>query len=146
MKETIPDEYLNLRFIFQYRFLHSNGNYIILHTEKALFTIDGSAPLYYCIMKDITREVVFSGVKLEIYKQDSILEKIAEYRPGIDHVRLTKRERDIVELMQKGLSTKQIAFALHISQFTARNIKQKMFEKYKVNNAIAFLNKAVHLQ
>ncbi|MBC7828294.1 MAG: PAS domain-containing protein [Chitinophagaceae bacterium] len=146
LKETMPYEYMSLRFMLQYRFRHSEGHFISIHHEKAILPLDNSEPLYYSVIKDVTHELVFTGVKLEIYKHNSVLTKITEYYPGSDHVRLSKREQEIVELMQTGLSTKQIAHRLQISQHTARNIKQKMFEKYKVNNSIALLNKTVYQQ
>ena len=141
LKETMPHQYIKLRFVMQYRFMHKRGQYITIHQEQAILPLADSMPLYYSIIKDITGEVVFSGVKLEIYKYDVTLEKLTEYFPARENIRLSKRERDIIELIQSGLSTKQIAHRLRISQHTARNIKQKMFEKYKVNNSISLLNK-----
>jgi DNA-binding CsgD family transcriptional regulator len=146
LKETMPYEYIHLRFILQYRFRHKHGHYITIHQEKAILSLDGANPLYYSIIKDCGDEAVFNGVKLEIYKYDTTLKKLTEFYPARENVRLSKREQDIIELMQTGLSTKQIAHRLSISQFTARNIKQKMFEKYKVNNSISLLNKAVYQQ
>lgn len=144
LKETMPYEYIHLRFVLQYRFQHKHGHYITIHHEQAILPLDESDPLYYSIIKDSTEEAIFNGVKLEIYKYDTTLKKITEYYPARENVRLSKREQDIIGLMQTGLSTKQIAHRLSISQYTARNIKQKMFEKYKVNNSISLLNKAVY--
>ncbi len=144
LKETMPYDYIKLRFVLQYRFMHKRGQYITVHQEQAILPLTESMPLYYSIIKDLTGEVVFGGVKVEIYKYDMTLEKLTEYSPARENVRLSKRERDIIELIQSGLSTKQIAHRLSISQHTARNIKQKMFEKYKVNNSISLLNKAVY--
>jgi DNA-binding CsgD family transcriptional regulator len=59
------------------------------------------------------------------------------------HVRLSKRETELVALIRKGLRTKEIADQLKISHHTVRNIRQRMFEKYNVNNSIELLNKAV---
>jgi len=146
LKETMPYEYINLRFVLQYRFRHKHGHYITIHHEQAILPLDGADPLYYSIIKDCGDEAVFNGVKLEIYKYDSTLKKLTEFYPAGENLRLSKRERDIIGLMQTGLSTKQIAHRLSISQYTARNIKQKMFEKYKVNNSISLLNKAVYQQ
>ena len=144
LKETMPYDYINLRFVMKYRFMHKKGQYITLHQEQAILSLRDSMPLYYSILKDITGDVIFGGVKLEIYKYDGTLQKLTEYLPTREHLRLSRRERDIIGLMQSGLSTKQIAHRLSISQHTARNIKQKMFEKYKVNNSISLLNKAVY--
>jgi DNA-binding CsgD family transcriptional regulator len=144
LKETLPDEYADLRFVLQYRFRHADGHYITIHHEKAILPLHNSEPFYYSIIKDITPEVVFREVKLEIYKHDLALTKVAEYFPAKVRVKLSKREQEIVSLMQTGLSTKQIAHSLQISQHTARNIKQRMFEKYKVNNSISLLRKTVY--
>lgn len=142
----MPSEYSGLRFILQYRFLHKDGYCITIHHEQAILSLDNSDPLYYTLLKDITGDIVYSGVNLEIYKNDSVVKKITEYHPAREYTRLSKREEEIVGLMQKGLSTKEIAHRLSISHHTARNIKQKMFEKYRVNNSIALLNKAVYDQ
>ena len=144
LMETMPYDYINLRFVMRYRFMHKRGQYITLHQEQAILPLPDSMPLYYSILKDVTGDLVFSGVKLEIYKYDGTLQKLTEYFPTRENLRLSKREREIIDLIQSGLSTKQIAHRLSISQHTARNIKQKMFEKYKVNNSISLLNKAVY--
>ena len=144
LKETMPHEYIKLRFVMQYRFMHKKGQYITVHQEQAILPFANAMPLYYSVMRDITPDVLFCGVKLEIYKYDVRLEKLTEYFPATENVRLSKRKRDIIQLIQSGLSTKQIAHRLRISQHTARNIKQKMFEKYKVNNSISLLNKAIY--
>jgi DNA-binding CsgD family transcriptional regulator len=146
LKDTMPYEYINLRFVLQYRFKHKQGHYITIHQEQAILPLEGSDPLYYSIIKDCGDETVFNGVKLEVYKYDSALKKLTEFYPARENLRLSRREQDIIALMQTGLSTKQIAHRLSISQYTARNIKQKMFEKYKVNNSISLLNKAVYQQ
>lgn len=146
LKETMPHEYIHLRFVLQYRFLHKSGHYITIHQEQAILPISEDQPLYYSILKDVSDEVVFGGVKLEIFKCKSLVEKVAEFHPGRQNMKLSRREQDVIDLMQNGLSTKEIADRLSISRHTARNIKQKMFEKYKVNNSISLLNKAVYHQ
>ena len=144
LKETMPYEYTNLRFVLQYRFRHKRGHYMTIHQEQAILPLEDADPLYYSIIKDCGDETVFNGVQLEVYKHDASLKKVAEFYPAGENQRLSKREKDIIGLMQTGLSTKEIAHKLSISQHTARNIKQKMFEKYKVNNSISLLNKAVY--
>jgi DNA-binding NarL/FixJ family response regulator len=123
--------------------MHKRGQYITVHQEQAILPLPESMPLYYSIIKDVTGDVIFGGVKLEIYKYDMTLEKLVEYSPAKENMRLSKREREIIELIQSGFSNKQIAHRLSISPYTARNIKQKMFGKFKVNNSISLLNKAV---
>ena len=144
LKDFAGYEYRQLRFVFQYRLQHRNGNYLTIRDEKATLSINESTIFYYCILKDLSNETIFTGVKLEIFKQADSFTKIAEYRPASERLKLSKRENELVGLMQRGHTTKEIASILNISQHTARNIRQKMFEKYKVSNAIELLNKTIY--
>jgi DNA-binding CsgD family transcriptional regulator len=143
LKDKTPEEYFAMRLVLQFRFKHKNGNYLLVQDEKASLKLQNSSFIYYSILKDITEETIFTGVKLEVYKQDISQEKLTEFRPATQHVRLSKRETELVALIRKGLRTKEIADHLKISHHTVRNIRQRMFEKYNVNNSIELLNKAV---
>jgi DNA-binding CsgD family transcriptional regulator len=143
LKDKMPEEYFSLRIVLQFRFKHKNGNYVLVHDEKASLKLKNSSFVYYSILKDVTEETTFTGVKLDIYKQDPSQQKLAEFRPNTHHVRLSKRETELIALIRKGLRTKEIADRLKISHHTVRNIRQRMFEKYNVNNSIELLNKAI---
>lgn len=139
--ETIlPEEHQHYRCVYHYRFRKSNNQYIYLHDEKATLNLNGSGNLYYALIRDVTTERSFSGVKLELFRQDFSLVKIAEYRSSAERNLLTKREGELMALIKQGLSTKEIAWYLKISHNTVRNIKSKMFEKYNVNNTVELLN------
>lgn len=144
LKETSPHEYGNLRFVFQYRARHAKGYYLTVRDEKATIRINDSVTLFYTLLKDISSETVFSGVKLEVFKMKP-LTKIAEYKPSLHYTRLSKRENELLVMIRKGLTSKEIAHMLQISQHTVRNIRQKMFSKYKVNNSIELLNRTREL-
>ncbi|HTE08723.1 MAG TPA: helix-turn-helix transcriptional regulator [Flavitalea sp.] len=135
-----PDEHYLYRAILHYRHRKENGQYIYLHDEKAVLRLGDSENLYFTLVRDITGEKPFGGVKVEILKQDEHIQKIAEYHSRKEKASLTKREHELVTLIQQGLSTKEIAWHLNISHNTVRNIKSRMFEKFKVNNAIELLN------
>ena len=143
LKENSPEKYFDLRLSFQFRLKHKNGNYLLVQDEKASLRLKNSTCVYYSILKDITEETPFKGVRLDIYKQDTSQEKLAEFRPSTHNLRLSKRESELVSLIRKGLRTKEIADHLKISHHTVRNIRQRMFEKYNVNSSIELLNKAV---
>ena len=122
--ETIPPhQHHAYRSIFHYRFQKSNGQFIYLHDEKAILSLRSSATCYYGLFRDVTGERAFNGVKVEIFKQDHILNKINEYKPSSERRSLSKREGQLVTLIRQGLSTKEIASYLNISPNTARNIK-----------------------
>ena len=143
LKDKSTEEYYSLRIVLQFRLRHKNGSYLLIQDEKASLKLKKEIFVYYSILKDITEETTFTGVKLDIYKQDTSQEKLAGFRPGTQHVRLSKRESELVGLIRRGLKTKEIAEHLKISHHTVRNIRQRMFEKYHVNNSIELLNKAV---
>jgi DNA-binding CsgD family transcriptional regulator len=139
--ESIPsDEHISYRAVLHYRFKKSSGQYIYLHDEKATLNIGGAGNLYYALFRDITSEKTFTGVKIELFQQETELKKIKEYKPSSARHALSKREGELVVLIKQGLSTKEIAWQLKISHNTVRNIKSKLFEKYNVNNMIELLN------
>jgi DNA-binding CsgD family transcriptional regulator len=139
--ESIPsDEHPAYRSVFHYRFKRANGQYMYLHDEKATLNLGGSGNLYYALFRDVSSEKTFSGVKIELFRQEQGLSKIKEYKPSAERNSLSKREGELVLLIKQGLSTKEIAWQLKISHNTVRNIKSKLFEKYNVNNMIELLN------
>ena len=139
--ECIPPElHCEYRSIFHHRFKKQNGQYIYLHDEKAVLNVKGTGNLYYGLFRDVSPEKNFNGVKIEIFKQQPSLTKVAEYKPSAERALLTKREGELLTLFKQGLSTKEIAWHLNISHNTVRNIKSKLFEKFNVNNTIELLN------
>ena len=139
--ESIPPElHFQARCVFHYRFIKSSGQPFYIHDEKAVLNLPDSGNLYYVLFRDVSAERKFSGVKVEIFRQEGSMQKIDEFKPSAEHSHLTKRESELVTLIKQGLSTKEIAWHLNISHHTVRNIKSKLFEKYKVSNTIELLN------
>ncbi|HTL06627.1 MAG TPA: LuxR C-terminal-related transcriptional regulator [Chitinophagaceae bacterium] len=136
-----PAEHADYRLLFNYRFKKSNGQYIHLQDEKAALNLHNAGNLYYALFRDLTDERQFTGVKLDVFKQDRVLEKIKEFKPSLNRTALSKREGELVTLIRQGLSTKEIAWYLKISHHTVRNIKSKLFEKLNVSNTVELLNK-----
>lgn len=140
LESVHPEEHVNYRMIFHYRFRRPDGQYMYIYDEKATLNLGGSGNLYYALLRDISGEKAFTGVKVEAFQQGETLEKIKEFKPSSEHLSLSKREQQLVTLIKQGLSTKEIAWHLNISHNTVRNIKSKMFEKFNVNNSIELLN------
>jgi hypothetical protein len=65
--------------------------------KKLLYQLMKSTIFYYCILKDLSNETIFSGVKLEIYKTADSFTKIAEYKPAKERRKLSKRENELVD-------------------------------------------------
>jgi DNA-binding CsgD family transcriptional regulator len=135
-----PTDYVLYRTVYHYRFIKPDSSCIYIHDEKAVLDLPGAGNLYYVLLRDVTQERSFTGVKVELFRHDNTLHKIKEYRPAALRHPLSRREGELVMLIGQGLSTKEIAGQLQISHHTVRNIKSKLFEKYKVNNSIELLN------
>ena len=140
LEGILPEQHHRYRSVFHYRFIKNNGQAIYLQDEKAVLNLDGEGNLYYFLFRDVTAERTFNGVKVELFKQDHVLQKIKEYKPSSPHSSLSRREGELVTLIKQGLSTKEIAWYLKISHHTVRNIKSRLFEKYKVSNTVELLN------
>lgn len=137
-----PHEHHRYRYIFYYRFRKSNGQYIYLHDEKASINLQNAGNLYYAIFRDVTEEKPYAGVKVDFFKHDDSFSKITEFKPSSSRTILSNREKDLVSLIRKGLSTKEIAWHLNIIHNPVRNIKSMLLEKFNVNNSIELLNMA----
>lgn len=51
-------------------------------------------------------------------------------------VRMTKRERQVIELISEGLSNKEIGWKLHLSPFTVKSHVHNILEKLAIHNRI----------
>ena len=67
------------------------------------------------------------------------LHPLHDKRPGIDRA-LTRRERQILTLLAKGLDTRALANTLHISYVTARNHVQHIYAKLGIHNRAEAVN------
>jgi DNA-binding CsgD family transcriptional regulator len=140
MQRIPPEQHNEYRSVLHYRIRKETGQLIYVHDEKAVINLSGSGNLYFALLRDITSEKRFEGVKIEIFKQQESLVKLKEFKPVRERTQMTKREADLMTLIKQGLSTKEIAWYLNISHHTVRNTKSKLFEKYKVNNTVELLN------
>ena len=84
-------------------------------------------------------EKVYSG---GIYFQQKILdelEKQSQLRKNLQEVHLTQREKEIIVLMEKDLSNKQIADQLNISIRTVETHRKNILKKTGTNNLLSLL-------
>ena len=142
LQTVAPGDHLKYRYVLHYRFLKPDGRPIYIHDEKAVLDLSHSDLIYYILIRDLTPDKKFNGVKVEIFRRDETVVKVREYKPSGLNTNLTNRENELVSLIHQGFSTKEIAGLLKISHHTVRNIKSRLFEKYKVSNSIELLNLA----
>ncbi|RYF88389.1 MAG: hypothetical protein EOO00_11270, partial [Chitinophagaceae bacterium] len=76
-----PNEHPEYRCVLHYRFRNKNGQLVYLHDEKIVVKLGDSGNLYFALIRDLSTERKFEGVKLEVFRQKEGLQKISEYRP-----------------------------------------------------------------
>lgn len=133
-----------IRAVMHYRFIRKDGSVILLRDEKASIQLNNATQLYYAVYKDISREMLFSGVRLAIFS-NTTGEKLAEYKPVSKMWQLSDREGELLRFIRSGLTTKEMAWQMNISPHTVRNLRQRLFEKFSVSSSIDLLNKTAHL-
>lgn len=79
--------------------------------------------------KELLDEMVFDAMEFERLIEQSIKDRI-----GVLKDQLTKRERDVFSLVLEGLSTKQIATQIHMSEPTVKQHLTSLFKKFAVSN------------
>lgn len=136
-----PGDPQHFRCFFYYRVRHADGKYIFLQDQKAVFPATNQT-IFYSLLRAMDDGVPFRGVKLEIYREHPDFKKLVDYNPAAAKNKLTSREAELLSLMRRGLTTKEMAQHLNLSSHTIRNTKSRMFSKYSVNNSIELLNVA----
>src|ERR1043165_8621584 len=75
-----------------------------------------------------------------------LAEAVSKPEPNNDVADVTPREKEVLELVAKGNSTKQIADLLGISIRTVESHRINMLKKLKVNNTAGLIKKAIELK
>ncbi len=70
-------------------------------------------------------------------------ENESESFPEIDKVKLTKREKEILLLISKGLKSKEISATLNISKRTVDNIRASIMQKLNVKSLASLIRIAI---
>ncbi|NNJ96170.1 MAG: response regulator transcription factor, partial [Gammaproteobacteria bacterium] len=79
--------------------------------------------------KSVLDEMVIDAIELERLIERSIRDRIS-----VLHQQLTKRECDVFSLVMEGLSTKEIAAQIHMSEPTVKQHLTRLFKKFDANN------------
>ncbi|MBO9635263.1 MAG: response regulator transcription factor, partial [Chitinophagaceae bacterium] len=85
-------------------------------------------------------QFIHSELKEQLFQQMLTNRKPSRYTPG-----LTKREKEILQLIAQGLRNQEIADKLSLSVRTIENHRFNLIQKLQVNNAAALIRKAIDL-
>ena len=83
----------------------------------------------YWVGRKALEELVYSVVEMDNIVEQGIRKKIAEIQ---DHI--TRREADVLKYVLEGLSTRQIAHELCLSEQSIKLHLGRLFKKFEVNN------------
>ncbi len=134
---------------FEYRVKHKNGFWINLYTENYILERDeNNSPLYLITFaKDTT-----NNKKDEVTEQNGIsssmkneLEELFvknEIKKNQNSIHLSAREKEILDLLKNGLSTKAIADVLGLKITSVNSYRKNLLSKMKVKNTAELIQKS----
>ncbi len=131
------------RFVLHYRLRRPDGHYFYLLDEKRAVQNHRNRYVFFTLLRDMGQERKFTRVLLEIHRYHASEKvEIEEYVPQDAQNPLTPREKEILELMEKGLNTQQISYSLSISVNTVKNHRHNLFRKANARNSLELLHYA----
>lgn len=77
--------------------------------------------------------------------KDAILKKALHRKPLTGQQKLTKREKEILQLLASNYNSQEVAQKLFLSKKTIENHRSNMLLKFKVKNAASLVMKAIEL-
>ena len=143
LKTTPYEEHPDYLFSFSYRMKKADGTWMYLYQQGSYITDPKtSLPLYSvgmvidisplkkdsCMIFSIDKKKSETG----IFNYDNI--QTDYYFPDPEESRLSKREREILGRLADGLSSKQIAVKLFLSENTIANHRKNMLRKTNTKN------------
>jgi len=141
------DERNNYKNTYQFRMLNSRGQYINVISRQQVMQTDRNAKAWIIGGE---MDIAPDQSPADTIKYSCLNLKTGEIIPGLytseDGTSLTNREREILQMIYRGMLSKEIAHKLDISIFTVSNHRKNILEKLGVNNSIEAINRAKELR
>jgi DNA-binding CsgD family transcriptional regulator len=155
LKNIPPIEQPNYIFSYNFRFKNRNGEYINLVQRNSFVKSDekGSPLLSFGVISNVNHyisenpiiQVVEKINDKEYFGGTSVVLKKAYYMNGEDKI-LTKREKELLQWMSSGYTSKEIAAKLFISEYTVINHRRNMMGKCNVSSLTELVSYAIRKQ
>ncbi|ANW96554.1 LuxR family transcriptional regulator [Wenyingzhuangia fucanilytica] len=122
--------------------MHDDGNYIAKCAQHGA---------YGYLLKNTDEDEVLNAIKQvhdgHKYYNQELSKKMIDSMAEVKSIKkLTKKESEILELLSKGLTTKEIASKLYVSTRTVETHRSNMLKKLEVKNTVELINKASTLK
>ncbi|WP_165024186.1 helix-turn-helix transcriptional regulator [Dysgonomonas sp. ZJ279] len=137
------DERINYKHIFELRVQNIQGNYVRLSWERQALETDklGNLWLMLGIINILSDQINTDDFK-SFFINLKTGERIDFISSGEITIELTSREKEILQLIQKGLLSKEIADQLAISINTVNIHRQNILHKMNADNSFEAVNRA----
>ena len=123
--------------------MHDEGNYIAKCAKMGA---------YGYLLKNTDQEELLKAVRTvrkgKKYFNQNISEKMINFMSEhpVSNAMLSKKEHEVLELISKGLTTKEIAVKLYVSSRTIESHRANILKKLNVKNTAELIKKAVTLK
>ena len=136
--ELPPKERMNYKLVSEYRMLNSKDKYVQVIEQHQALELDKSGNIWLAMsLVDISpNQELHEGVKSQVYNFITGAVLPIDDEKSKPTVELTKREKEILQLVKDGFLSKEISDKLSISLHTVNTHRQKILEKLGANNSI----------
>lgn len=130
----------NFKVISEYRILDAEGNYIRVIEQQVVLEIDSKGNVWLALgILDISpNQEKYEGVKCQLlnYRTGKLFPLVLNKKNVLaPNSQLTKRENEILLLVKDGFLSKEISDKLSISVHTVNTHRQRILEKFGVDNS-----------
>jgi DNA-binding NarL/FixJ family response regulator len=129
--------------------MYPDLNILILsmHSESEYYTTLLETGVKGFVLKDADNEEFFTAIQTVLrggtYFSQELLMNIIRKESRITSVKLTRREREVLELLSKGHSNQEISGFLNISQRTVERHRTILLEKTGSRNSVSLIVYAI---
>ncbi len=137
--------------VYEYRKRHKNGSWVNIHSETLILERDENQDPHYLItfLKDVKPEKESVRAEQEKLNTSIEIELTSLLIPGksksnINSVHLSKREKEILQLVRAGHSTKEIADILKLKIASVNSYRKNLMVKMNAKNTAELVEKSNH--
>jgi DNA-binding CsgD family transcriptional regulator len=127
------------KLVNEYRILGSGGKYLRVIEQHQALELDNLGNVWLTLgVIDISPDQTdFPGIRSQIFNYKTGEVVALTPAPGHeDHVSLSSREKQVLQLVKDGLLSKEISEKLSISVHTVNTHRQRIMEKLGANNSL----------
>lgn len=131
------------------REIHPQARFVIntIHDEPWTVSRLAQKNVNGVVYKSGNLNQLINAVEAVLYGQEYFCGDFKKTRNRIEvqNDNLTKREQDVLNYISRGLSTKEIAHELFLSENTVENHRKSIFRKMQVKNVVELMVKAISM-